>query len=372
MKKKILRIGIQILVFFVFLELGLMIFVYLDFIRIGKPSYNFKTVEHFWNDSDPAFGAWRKPYHEYLHISSCFNVNYKANSIGARDKERKLHSSQNRVIVIGDSYAEGWGVETNERFSEQLENMCQLEFINMGMSNFGPTQQYLLYKHKAKQYDHNSILWTLFPENDVIDDDLSYWTSIHTNQYRAFWEGEYPNYKLIYGPDTFKEGIQGPSKSFNGWKGLLKNFTYTYHLLKYLRLKYIQYTILPRESHLGHSGYFKIDTQQWNRMKHSIEKLLTESQGKKINIVTIPSKYDILKNREEKFAIPLRDSLEKLSKQLGFSYYDLLKEFDKDTSGIESKLYFDCDDHWNAIGHQWAAKKLDSVFSFNKNVKSNK
>ncbi|MDH7448056.1 hypothetical protein [Aquimarina sp. 2201CG14-23] len=365
MKKLFLRIGIQLIIFFVLLELGLMGTTSLGLIQIGKPQYNFQIIEHFWNDSDSTFGVWRKPYHEYMHITSCFNINYKANSIGARDIERELNSSRKRVIVIGDSFTEGWGVEIKDRFSNQLENISQLEFINMGVSRFGLTQEYLLYKNKAKKYDHDAILWALFPENDVIDDDLSYMTSIHKNQYKPFWKGEYPNYKLVYGPDAYKEGMQSMG-SLGGWKGILKNFTYTYHFYRYIKLRYIGYTVFQRESHLGKSGHFRLSNEQWNRIKYNIEKLLIESKGKQVNIITIPSKYDIVKYKKEQLDVPLRDSLDVLSAQLGFSYYDLLKEFKKDDLLNQQELYFDCDDHWNVEGHKWAAKVIDSVFSFKK------
>lgn len=369
MKKIFLKVGIQALIFFVLLELGLMTLSNLEYIRIDKPSYNFKRVEHFWSYPDSVFGSWRRPYQEYFHLSSCFSVNYKANSIGARDIERNPESSKNRIMVIGDSFAAGWGVDLEERFSNQLENICQLEFLNMGISNFGLTQEYVLYKNKAKKYDHSSILWTIFPENDIIDDDPKFWISIDSDSYRPFWKGEYPNYKLVYGPNIFIERTQGLEQS-KSLKILLKNFTYTYNFLKYIKFRYIEYTSFPRGSYLGHNGYYKLNEDQWNRIKYNIEQVLIESEGKSLNMVTIPSKFDIIKYKEKEQKVPLRDSLEKLSFRLGFSYYDLLREFDKNASLSESELYFDCDDHWNEKGHRWAAKVLDSVFSFRKKTQT--
>lgn len=367
MKKKLIKILIQLIVFLVALEVVLFTASSLKIIDIGRPSYQLSKKEHFWNDSDSIHGAWRKPNHEYTHMTQCFSVTYKSNSVGIRDQERSLNSSNRRVVLIGDSFAEGWGVKEKDRFSNQLEDRLGMEFLNFGTSNYGLTQEYLLYQARILEYDHDAVLWTFFPENDMLDDDIQYCDNLYLRQYRAFWKGKYPNYNLYYGPNDYGEQTAGLGQEL-GWKDIPLNFSYTSQLVKYLKVRYIHLSQTKRNPELGKSGYFKMSQAQWDRMRYTIERLKEVSGDRKVYIVTIPGKYDIARYKEGKESVPLRDSLEQASVKLGFEYYDLLREFDELKGISEKELYLDCDNHWNKKGHQWAARVMDSVFSFDESV----
>ncbi len=67
---------------------------------------------------------------------------FMINSSGLRDDEISLTKPD--VIVLGDSFAMGWGVEQNESFSQILEVKTGLRVLNAGISSYGTAREMLL------------------------------------------------------------------------------------------------------------------------------------------------------------------------------------------------------------------------------------
>ena len=104
-------------------------------LQISKPSYSLANVRsRFWVETNAAFGVWHEPFSAYRHITACYDVTYRANAFGARDRERTLASGgRPRVVVLGDSFAEGYGVATADRLSDRLERASGVEFLNLSL-----------------------------------------------------------------------------------------------------------------------------------------------------------------------------------------------------------------------------------------------
>ncbi len=363
MKKKLKVLVVQLFFLAIFLELGLALCTTFGFVNLGQPTYNFKGIEHFWNLPDSTIATWRTPGHRYRHMTSCFNVEYMSNQQGMRDLDRQEQSEKKRFLVLGDSFTEGWGVDLEDRYTNQLEEKTGVEFLNFGISNSGLTQQYLLYKTFASVYDHDAVIWTIFPENDLLDDDPKVGEAIHKDQYKPYWYGTAPNYQLRYGPLSFEAAKQKKS-GLGGWQGVLRNFTYTYHLIRYLKLRYVAQSPEARNYLEGVTGYFELTHDQWSRIKHNISLLQQWAGEKPIYLVTIPGKYNIISAiSQEGLNTPLSDSLKVYSQEKGFAYFDLLDVYRKEDAGKERERYFDCDTHWSPEGHQWVAQVIDSVFN---------
>jgi hypothetical protein len=71
-----------------------------------------------------------------------FNTTISANSCGLRDDEASL--KQPSIICLGDSYAMGWGVESEETFSQSLEHMSGRKVLNAGISSYGTAREMIL------------------------------------------------------------------------------------------------------------------------------------------------------------------------------------------------------------------------------------
>ena len=71
-----------------------------------------------------------------------FDTTLTGNSAGLRDDEASLHGPD--LIVLGDSFALGWGVERDETFAQILERRTGLSVLNAAMSSYGTAREVIL------------------------------------------------------------------------------------------------------------------------------------------------------------------------------------------------------------------------------------
>ena len=96
-----------------------------------------------------------------------FSTQYVVNSLGLRDNQRSL--AQPEIVVAGDSYAMGWGVQQEESFPELLERRTGRVVLNSGIASYGTVRERRLLDRVdltrattlVVQYDPND-----FAEND--------------------------------------------------------------------------------------------------------------------------------------------------------------------------------------------------------------
>jgi len=114
------------------------------------------------------FGHWFVPNlrayvpHERSHYAVV------TNSRGMRSSREYAPSSdgRRRVLVFGDSFTAGDGVNNEERFTDLLEaNDDGLEVLNFGLSGSGTDQQLLVCQHFAPQFGGDVILVCPLVEN---------------------------------------------------------------------------------------------------------------------------------------------------------------------------------------------------------------
>ena len=68
-----------------------------------------------------------------------FDTEYRVNSAGMRDDEESLDAPP--VVVLGDSFAMGWGVEQNETIADYLEKKMDVTVLNAGISSYGTSRE---------------------------------------------------------------------------------------------------------------------------------------------------------------------------------------------------------------------------------------
>ncbi len=351
---------ISFFIFFILLEIGLYILSCFKDVPYEIPIYR-PPQESFYADRNKDFGVWHKPNSSYQHRKSCFDVEYQTNSYGARDKERTKKTKHKRVVVLGDSFIEGFGIKKEERLTDLLEKKTGLEHLNFGTSgDFGTTQQSILYKTLAIQFEHDYVLIGFLPANDFKDDDLSYGMKIHSKRYRPYYKGQYPNYRLTY----FDESNFGKTVYYRTTtekiKSYLRNYTFSYNMYMYFKI-YLIYKNREKQKKKGqyiYSGYFDYTQEELLKARYSIENIVNISNkyNKKVFLFTIPSESDFLRSGIEGNS-PLYLEFKKMSNEIGFEYIDLLKEMIKKRAEGE-KFFHSCDSHWNANGNKVASEIL--------------
>ncbi len=79
---------------------------------------------------DPQLSYTLQPNAEWRFVNTEFDTHYATNSLGLRDDEESLRAPE--VVVIGDSYAMGWGVEHAETFAQVIEELTGKKVLNAG------------------------------------------------------------------------------------------------------------------------------------------------------------------------------------------------------------------------------------------------
>ena len=82
----------------------------------NDPDYVY-SLGNNWRTEVELWGSWHKKNFSDKHSSKCFNVTYKSNNIGSRDNfDYDIDSNFNSIILLGDSFAEGYAVNFQNTF----------------------------------------------------------------------------------------------------------------------------------------------------------------------------------------------------------------------------------------------------------------
>jgi hypothetical protein len=320
--------------------------------------------KHFWADLSEVWGVWHEPNSRVRHRMPCYDLTYEANSHGARDIERSLHGAEDRVVVLGDSFVEGPGVEIGDRLTEQLEALTSREHLNFGTSgDFGPTQYYLLYRHLAREFTHGTVVVGVLPVNDFNDDSYEFGRQALWDRYRPYWVGDFPDYELVY----FKESLDRPGDAPNLTadftlldmvKESLRSYTYTYNVLSYLR-KYASVSAASERPQV-YSGFYDFTQDELHRTVYSIGRISAAAGDRRVVVALFPSPPDFTRYDGQP-ETPLASAMRAFAGQYGFEVIDLLPPMSRGTDDWRS-YFHTCDAHWNDLGHRKAAEVLAGRF----------
>ena len=112
-------------------------------------------------------------------ITREWDVKYSINSFGLRDKEYPPQKDKNtfRILILGDSFTEGYGVEDDEVFAELLEKKLdasqkerKYEIINGGVASYSPLLEYLFLVKRGLSLDPDMVI-LFYDFSDICDDD---------------------------------------------------------------------------------------------------------------------------------------------------------------------------------------------------------
>lgn len=103
-----------------------------------------------WIETDPACSRHDPELGYTLRPGECrfanleFDTAIRVNSLGVRDDEASLERPE--IVVLGDSYAMGWGVPEEAMFGSRLETMTGLSVLNAGVSSYGTARELALFR----------------------------------------------------------------------------------------------------------------------------------------------------------------------------------------------------------------------------------
>lgn len=324
---------------------------------LDLPGYSLKEADPFWQDVNADFGVWHPANARFRHERSCFDLIYTSNAFGMRDAAVTQASSAPRVVVLGDSFVEGWGVADGRRFTDRLNALTGIRHLNFGVAgNFGSTQEYLLYTTLAATFAHSAVILLILPENDFLDDLPSPARLKAAARHRPYLVGDYPDYRL-----TYPLGPWSPDRQA-GWhfKNILREFWLGFRTADYAVTAAQQMIAYWRKKGTFdplHSYYFDYAPEEFARLRYAVERIKAAAGERPMLIATIPLEMDYRRVAATGMKPPLTRALEELSHKLGITYFDLL---DRMNAPDRSDYFLRCDPHWSPRGHAAAAAAVSS------------
>lgn len=326
------------------LEVGACVLTQVGMLPTEPPRYG----RSFWQSGDPRFGVWRLPNATHRHRTACFDVTLRSSSIGTRDRERALKSNARRVVVLGDSFMAGWGVEEDERVSNLLEQRLGIPHLNFAMDAFGPYQSLLVYRELASHYDHDVVLLGLLPENDLVDIDFEQSRRLegYTPRFRPYLVGT--------PPDLERYDYREPLVS-----RFLRQVSYLYKTVLLLAPSRMPEGRAYDEFHAqAPSWFYDFQPDQAARLEEVLTRLAHETRGKTLVVALLPVEKDLLR-----FTLsgpsPLARRLTRLARKEHFLLVNLLPPMAAQGPEVWSTWFHSCDYHWSPAGHRAAADLLE-------------
>ena len=74
------------------------------------------------------------------------------------------------VVLLGDSYVEGWYVSDDEVASSVMEPLLGRAVANLGVSGYGGMQELVVLKTDATRFGPKVVVWFFFEGNDLYND----------------------------------------------------------------------------------------------------------------------------------------------------------------------------------------------------------
>jgi len=333
------------------------LFLFNDYPTAYRPRYSGVN----WRTQKDPWGSWHRSNATDRHRSSCFDVSYRSNEIGARDTSFSLTKSgpQTRYILLGDSFAEGYGVNFEDTAQAQLEKLLGIDVYNFGSDwYFGPAQYYLIYKELASQYQHDGVVLFFLPANDFTDNDYSLWKNFHPTWYRPYYKKQRDGQYDIFYPDQAipTEHVQDEVK-LGIVNRFLVRYTFTANTLR--TIKYL-FTRNPLEKP-GYSGYYDAAQAEQEAAIYFIKKIVVDEKARRVMILVIPNREDMIRIHSGRSYQDQYWFRELQSLKLEHSNVDVIDMADKMPSDY-NKLFLTCDNHWNELGNLEAAKIIAAQY----------
>jgi len=100
-----------------------------------------------------------------------YDVGVATNSLGMRDDEPAAPATRPRVLLLGDSFAMGYGVERGSIFADRLEKELSIDVVNAGTGGYEIIQQPRVLAEFAPRLHPDAVLYALYLGNDLAQND---------------------------------------------------------------------------------------------------------------------------------------------------------------------------------------------------------
>ena len=362
-------------------------------------------------EHDPLLG-WRHVAGRTTAFSNPeYAITESFNSRGVRGPEYSLEkpSDEYRIVVLGDSFTEGYTVEFEELFSEVLKRRLseqtgrRIEVINLGVGGYSTDQELLLYQTEGRQY-HPDLTVLMFHDNDTwFNRQARYgpWRRGYKPLFRLEREALHLTNTPVPPPDPprppqpadatsttekplrdrLKGALAEHSQLYRWIRRRIKNTASVYNLAIALDLtdppnaKEETSIRVPKEFGVYRRVYAPEIRAAWEVTEALLAKLKQEvhADDSKLLVFHVPAqatvhleKWELMKQNygltEDKWSIErISWELSEILERLNIEFIDPIERMRRSAKAFArhgERLYFENDGHWNTNGHRLVGEML--------------
>ena len=293
------------------------------------------------------------PRLNYRHISAEYDVEFQTNSLGFRSPEVGPKRGV-RVLLLGDSYACGYGVEQAQTFAGILRDRLHLDLVNAGIGGFEIIHQVQYYRSRGRLLQPDLVVYALYLNNDLTNNRLWETTAdgglLRRDGKPALEEQGTPKILCL-----LKRCVPLRRWFHAVWPRAPRNW---------LAMPGRDYLALCAEP-LGAEA-----RQNYSEVEDLLRQLhdAVTADGAEFLVLGIPLRAVVDEPSPQAYradkAAEARDLLRPVRKidaflrQAGIEQVPLTDDLRADRQRLQTPLYFACDGHLNAAGHRAAAEHL--------------
>lgn len=347
--------------FFLLLELALRFVA-----PLTKTVWGPEQARGHFGEYDSLLGWKNTPGADGSLETSEFRTTVSINSEGNRDPEMPLERTPGRfrVAFLGDSFTWGYGVDDTATYVARFRRLRpDLEAVNLGMVGYGTDQALLLWEDRGAAWRPDLVV-IQFTQNDVGNNALPA-------------DRDFPKPRFLLEADTLRlTNVPVPRKE--EWltnytiepekappaspRDLQSTIAWAKNRLRHLRAysflqgRYADLLVRfeKRRPGLFADVYPPSVEHDWKLTLALYDRLVASARatGARVAVVAVPIRLQI---RYASWTRP-HEILGRYCAERGIAFCDLLPELRREPHG--ERLYFPKDGHWNAGGHEVAARRI--------------
>ncbi len=317
-----------------------------------------------------ARGGFLRPYvpgAEADLIGEEFRVRYSMNDSGFRDRPGRAMEPEPCgdslcVLLLGDSFTEGFGVEQADTYARRLE-AWRYEVWNLGRMGASPLFYVVMAREFVPRLKPDLVVVQLF------DNDLD------ENRFRHL--PREPDGRVGALPDRMRPATGARASLTDAWRGLalVQAFGRLEDRLSgkgvpriFVRPGSVVQIESPAPAGTARlfSWYDPARTREWGPKLAEQEVLVRQlveelrAMDTRVLLVYVPHAPELVLGDPEasRARNPHEQRLARLARDLGVAFLDGIDVFTA-PGVVPSHYYFEYDQHWNAEGHALFAKALD-------------
>lgn len=306
-----------------------------------------------------------------------FSYVQRVNSLGLRGRETTAEKSTGtkRILMLGDSFTMGKGVEDGQTFSVLVEDLVNaslkdcgggtVEVLNAGVDSYAPILSYIQFERDLLRLAPDLVILNL--DNSDLIQEAAYRKQAIRDQ----------NGAIIAVPQVWQDSLY---ERIHSWTS--RHLYFTRVILVYVTRAMDHREITVRRvanefgrAHFVHTLEGDVDrTAQWQdifesigRIKHLADSiraeflLATYPWAHQVNETDwVPGRYAFMDKGEHTTDIT-QQTVRRYTADLGIELFEALPVFEE-YRGSEP-LYFQYDPHWTAAGHRVMAKGLSKYIN---------